>query len=86
MPALRLGFFLTAGESSLRSREFPGMSIIDDDQSLETLTGVANKMGLKDENRRLVLVPEGPVSWVSANSHIRVTVLKHPSLKCIRYM
>ncbi|KAI3322851.1 hypothetical protein HD806DRAFT_544884 [Xylariaceae sp. AK1471] len=75
IPALQLGFFLAAGESSLRSREFPGMSI-DDDQSLGTLTGFANKMILKDENRRLVLVPEGPVSWVSAKGHIRVTVSK----------
>ncbi|RYC61027.1 hypothetical protein CHU98_g5182 [Xylaria longipes] len=75
VPALRLGFFLTAGESSLRSREFPGMSI-DDDQSLGTLTGFANKMVLKDESCRLVLVPEGLVSWVSANGHIRVTVSK----------
>lgn len=75
MPALQLSFFLTAGESSLRSREFPGMSI-DNDQSLGTLTGFANKMILKDENRRLVLVPEGPVSWESANDYIRVTVVK----------
>ncbi|KAI1749778.1 hypothetical protein F4782DRAFT_533039 [Xylaria castorea] len=75
IPVLRLGFFLAAGEPRLRSREFPGMSI-DDDQSLGTLTGFANKMILKDENRRLVLVPEGRVSWIPANGHIHVTVLK----------
>ncbi|KAI0547073.1 hypothetical protein F4679DRAFT_598040 [Xylaria curta] len=75
IPALRLGFCLESGGSSLRSREYPGMSI-DEDQSLGTLTGFANKIILKDENRRLVLVPEGPVSWVSATGHIRVTVSK----------
>lgn len=75
MPALQLGFFLTAGESSLKSREFPGMSI-DSDQSLGTLTGFANKLILKYENRRLILVPEGLVSWESSNDHIRVRVRK----------
>ncbi|TGJ81237.1 hypothetical protein E0Z10_g7524 [Xylaria hypoxylon] len=80
LPALRLGFFLTTGESSLRSREFPGMSI-DSDQSLTTLTGFANKLILKGENLRLVLVPEGQVSWESANGHIHVTILKASIIK-----
>ncbi|KAI0506704.1 hypothetical protein F5B22DRAFT_639075 [Xylaria bambusicola] len=78
LPALRLGFSLTAGKSSLRSREFPGMAI-DGDQSIGTLTGLLNKLILKDHNRRLILVPEGQVSWVSANGHIQVTVSK-PSI------
>ncbi|KAI0188207.1 hypothetical protein EV127DRAFT_513230 [Xylaria flabelliformis] len=75
IPALRLGFFLEAGGSNLRSREYLGMSI-DEDQHLGTLTGFANKIVLKDEKRRLVLVPEGPVSWVPSTGHIRVTVSK----------
>ncbi|KAI1118430.1 hypothetical protein F5Y14DRAFT_264197 [Nemania sp. NC0429] len=75
LPAIQLGFFLTAGKSALRSREFPGMSI-DNDQSLGTLTGFANKMILTNGTRRLVLVPEGPVSWTSTNNRIRVTVSK----------
>ncbi|KAI0199126.1 hypothetical protein F4808DRAFT_433446 [Astrocystis sublimbata] len=75
LPALRLGFFLTAGEPNLRSREFPGMSV-DDDQFLATLVGFANKMILKDKNHRLVLVPEGEVTWEPANGHIHVMVSK----------
>ncbi|KAI1428155.1 hypothetical protein F5Y12DRAFT_790732 [Xylaria sp. FL1777] len=75
IPALRLGFLLTLGESNLRSREFRGMSL-DDDQSLGTLIGFKNKLILKHEDRRLVLVPEGKVSWESDNDHIRVTVTK----------
>ena len=75
LPALQLGFLFTAGESSLRSREIPGMSI-DNDQSIGTLTGFANKLVLKDGERRLVLLPEGRVSWTSNNGHIRVTVSK----------
>ncbi|KAI0970201.1 hypothetical protein F4678DRAFT_462427 [Xylaria arbuscula] len=75
IPMLRLGFFLALGESKLRSREFRGMSV-DEDQSLGTLIGFANKLILKQENRRLVLVPEGLVSWSSGNGngHIQVTV------------
>ncbi|KAI1307733.1 hypothetical protein F5Y03DRAFT_114674 [Xylaria venustula] len=80
IPMLRLGFFLTSGESKLRSREFRGMSV-DDDQSLGTLIGFANKLILKHKNRRLVLVPEGLVSWSSGNGngHIRVKISR-PSI------
>ncbi|KAJ8131228.1 hypothetical protein O1611_g2397 [Lasiodiplodia mahajangana] len=80
IPKLRLGFFLPSDKSNLQSREFPGMSI-DDDQSVGTLIGFTNKIVLKDENRRLVLVPEGPVFWASANDHIRVTVSKASIVK-----
>ncbi|KAI0536541.1 hypothetical protein GGR58DRAFT_528215 [Xylaria digitata] len=80
MPALQLGFFLTMGESNLRSREFRGMSI-DGDQSLGTLTGFVNKMVLKDGNGRLVLMPEGPVSLgIYQWPHTCYGFLKHPSL------
>ncbi|KAI1437155.1 hypothetical protein GGR50DRAFT_115572 [Xylaria sp. CBS 124048] len=78
IPALRLGFFLTSGQSTLRSREFPGMSV-DTDQRLGTLVGFFNKLVLKtdkDDSRRLVLVSEGRVSWSPAHGHINVTVSK----------
>ncbi|KAI0428953.1 hypothetical protein F5Y09DRAFT_357310 [Xylaria sp. FL1042] len=79
IPALRLGFFLTLGESNLRSREFRGMSV-DGDQSLGTLIGFTNKLILKHEHRRLALVPEGPVSWESDNDHIRVMIVSKASI------
>ncbi|KAI1763802.1 hypothetical protein GGR53DRAFT_466937 [Hypoxylon sp. FL1150] len=75
IPALRLGFFLTSGKSDLRSREFRGLSV-DGDQSLGTLIGFANKLILRRGSQRLVLVPEGPVSWQSVRGHIRVMVSK----------
>ncbi|KAI1175689.1 hypothetical protein F4777DRAFT_549550 [Nemania sp. FL0916] len=78
IPALQLGFYLSPGGSMVRSREFRGMSI-DNDQSLGTLIGFSNKLILKDSNRRLVLVPEGLVSWQPDHNHIRITVAK-PSL------
>ncbi|KAI1822778.1 hypothetical protein F4861DRAFT_371113 [Xylaria intraflava] len=80
IPALRLGFFLNSGQSSLQSRDFPGMRV-DDSQSLGTLIGFANKLILKDDSRRLVLVPEGPVSWESAGGHIKVVVSKESITK-----
>ncbi|KAI1283285.1 hypothetical protein F5Y07DRAFT_408682 [Xylaria sp. FL0933] len=73
IPALRLGFFLTLGETNLESREFRGLSI-DDDQALGTLIGFKNRLILRSENRRLVLLLEGAVSWQSRNGHIQVQV------------
>ncbi|KAI3342590.1 hypothetical protein F4824DRAFT_113897 [Ustulina deusta] len=75
IPALQLGFFLNLGESNLRSREFRGM-LVDSDQSLGTLIGLINKLILKRGNQRLVLVPEGEVSWKPDNGHVRVMVEK----------
>ncbi|KAI1366807.1 hypothetical protein F5Y08DRAFT_112758 [Xylaria arbuscula] len=75
LPTLRLGFSLCPGESCLRSREFPGMSI-DSDQSLGTLIGFANKLVLRSGSCRLVLLPEGQVSWASNNGHVNVTIEK----------
>ncbi|KAI0818346.1 hypothetical protein GGR55DRAFT_694556 [Xylaria sp. FL0064] len=80
IPALRLGFFLAPGESHLRSREFRGMSV-DDDQSLGTLIGFTNKLLLKHEHHRLALVPEGLVSWESDHGHVRVMVSKASIIK-----
>ncbi|KAI1266298.1 hypothetical protein F5Y18DRAFT_435235 [Xylariaceae sp. FL1019] len=75
IPLLQLGFLLRQGELDLRSREFRGMWI-DHDQSLGTLIGFTNKMILKDHNRRLVLVPEGEISWASKDDHTCVYVSK----------
>ncbi|KAI0007682.1 hypothetical protein F4779DRAFT_591005 [Xylariaceae sp. FL0662B] len=80
LPVLRLGFFLTSGESNLKSREFRDMSV-DSDQSLGTLVGFTNKLVLRHDSHRVVLVPEGPVSWVSASGHIRVMVSKASIVK-----
>ncbi|KAI2625249.1 hypothetical protein GGS21DRAFT_314838 [Xylaria nigripes] len=80
IPTLRFGFFLASGESSLRSREFPGM-VVDGDQSLGTLVGFTNKLILRDHDCRLLLVPEGPVSWRPVDDHTKVEISKTSIVK-----
>ena len=75
IPRLRLEFSLQSGCSSIQSRQYRGMSI-DADQSLETLVGLQNKLVLVHETSkdRLVLVPEGTVSWDRDGDHVAVNI------------
>lgn len=86
LPKIRLGFYLKLKESSIQSRQFRGMSI-DPDQSLGTLTGLYNKIILKDKkqgNRRLI-VPEGPVRHQIRDGHVRVHIDKTSASKAHAY-
>ncbi|KAF8860560.1 hypothetical protein BDZ45DRAFT_800719 [Acephala macrosclerotiorum] len=86
LPKIQLGFSLKLKESSIQSRQFRGMSI-DPDQSLGTLTGLYNKLILKDErqgNRRLI-IPEGPVSHQISDGHVRVVIDKTFASKAHAY-
>ena len=60
IPSLRIGFTLERGLSILRSREFPGMQV-DEDQSLGTLVGFQNKLliGSQHTDDQKVLLLEG---------------------------
>ncbi|KAE8334599.1 hypothetical protein BDV24DRAFT_170024 [Aspergillus arachidicola] len=75
IPRLRLGFDLQSGNSSIHSRQYRGLSI-DTDQSLGTLVGLQNKLILvsKDYQERVVLIPEGTVSWEKERHHMRVEI------------
>ena len=75
LPKLELGFSLRTGTSSLHSREFRGMTI-DDDQSMQALTGFSSKLLLSPQTggQRMVLVAEGPVSCAPADGHVKATV------------
>lgn len=75
IPRLRLEFSLRSGCSSIRSRQYRGMSI-DADQSLDTLVGLQNKLVLVHETSqdRLVLVSEGNVSWNKNGDHVAVQI------------
>ncbi|KAK3721140.1 hypothetical protein LTR37_003430 [Vermiconidia calcicola] len=77
---LQLGFSLEPGSVAVQSREFRGMSV-DEDQSLGTLVGFSNKLLLRSatHTKRMVLLPEGRVSYKATGSHVRVTVDK-PSI------
>lgn len=75
IPRLRLNYSLQSGFSSIRSRQYRGM-YIDADQSLDTLVGLRNRLILVHESShdRLILVPEGAVSWNKANGHVAVHI------------
>lgn len=75
IPRLRLSYSLQSGFSCIRSRQYRGMCI-DADQSLDTLVGLRNKLILVHETSqdRLVLVPEGAVSWNKDDDHVAVHI------------
>ncbi|KAJ5358297.1 hypothetical protein N7541_005455 [Penicillium brevicompactum] len=75
LPRLCLEFSLQPRSSSIRSRQYLGMSV-DNDQSLDSLIGQSSKIilaGLTSRNR-LVLIPEGRVSYAKAQDHVCVGV------------
>lgn len=75
IPRLRLNFSLQAGHSSIRCRQYRGMSI-DTNQSLGTLVGLHNKLVLIHDNDhdRKILIPEGNVSWEKSGEHVVVRI------------
>ena len=87
LPRLQLDFHLKSRESSLHSRQFRGM-VIDPDQSLGSLFGLRNKLMLKDENdgSRLVILPEGHVSYEKNGDHVRVIINKDSAVKAHAYV
>ncbi|KAF2653745.1 hypothetical protein K491DRAFT_780118 [Lophiostoma macrostomum CBS 122681] len=65
LPRRRLDFHFTQGGSKIHSHQYQGM-IIDSDQRIGTLAGLATKLILKHEwgrEDRLVLIPEGTVRY-----------------------
>ena len=77
LPRRRLGFHYTPGESKIYSHQYQGM-IIDTDQQLGALYGLATKLILKHERGvedRLVLIPEGNVAYsTTSTSHVSVSI------------
>jgi hypothetical protein len=74
MPRLQLGFVLRAGSDQLYSRQFRGM-YVDPLQGIGALVGLKSKLVLRDpQNRRKVLLPDGPPAWVSSQGHIQVSI------------
>ncbi|KAI6110733.1 hypothetical protein EDD17DRAFT_1828231 [Pisolithus thermaeus] len=79
LPRYGLSFFIN-DDRELECRHPRGM-VYDECQSTGTLIGLASKLVLRpnansagDDARRLVLVPEGDVSFVGQGDHVRVTI------------
>ncbi|KAK4892491.1 hypothetical protein LTR27_008955 [Elasticomyces elasticus] len=76
MPDLQLSFVLKAGDSNIRSKEFPTM-YVDPDQSLGTLIGLENMLLLRDERgTRMLLILGGMISHSCNGDHTRVSIQK----------
>ncbi|KAJ5556707.1 hypothetical protein N7494_000622 [Penicillium frequentans] len=82
----QLEFTLPPGSSDLQSRQHPGM-LIDNDQSLDSLFGLQNKLLLIEPQSkdRVLLIPEGGVSWSKEDGHVRVAISSQPEAKLHAY-
>ncbi|KAF2490220.1 hypothetical protein BU16DRAFT_470287 [Lophium mytilinum] len=75
LPRLNLDFALSADMSTLESKQFRGY-MIDDDQTVGTMTGLKNKLVLSnlDSSKRCIIIPYGKVSCVKNSNHVDVTI------------
>ena len=77
LPRRRLGFRYAPGESKVHSHQYQGM-IIDTNQGIGTLSGLANKLILKHERAvedRLALIPEGSAHYSrTRKGHVFVSI------------
>lgn len=77
LPRRRLGFRYAPGESRIYSYQYKGM-VIDTDQRMGTLSGLATVLILKYEQgveHRLALIPEGDVTYSTTTmGHVSVSI------------
>ena len=75
LPRLKLDFFSKKGTLQLESKQYRGM-FVDGNQSLDTFTGLVNKLVLrgKDDSSRIVIIPYGEVAYARESAHVRVDV------------
>ncbi|KAI1674179.1 DUF3638 containing protein [Pyrenophora tritici-repentis] len=77
LPRRRLGFRYVPGDSRIYSHQYKGM-VIDTDQRIGTLSGLATILILKYEQgveNRLALIPEGDVTYSTTKmGHVSVSV------------
>ncbi|KAJ5117788.1 hypothetical protein N7448_011420 [Penicillium atrosanguineum] len=80
LPRLRLEFMLKSQTSAIQSRQYPGMSV-DSNQALGSLIGLRNTLLLtnRDAGDRVVLIPEGALSWDRDGNHVRVEISWQPA-------
>ena len=86
LPRLQLVFNYMASTSSIESKQFRGMSI-DPNPSIGTLVGLRNKLILKHKNHehRLLIIPQGNVTFQADGDHVRVNIDKDSATKAHAY-
>lgn len=70
-----LDFYKKSGDSELVSKQFRGM-FVDEDQNIGTFTGLVNKLVLRsrDKSRRIVIIPNGDISFTPHDGHVEVNI------------
>ncbi|KAL3419433.1 hypothetical protein PVAG01_09655 [Phlyctema vagabunda] len=74
LPRMKLDFYLKDTASSVESKQFRGM-VVDNCQSFGALTGLVNKLVLRDIGglSRCVVVPQGHISFRPNGHHVKVS-------------
>ncbi|OKL60912.1 hypothetical protein UA08_03562 [Talaromyces atroroseus] len=86
LPSIDLQFYVHPGEQVIYARQYPGM-VIDDNQSLGTLVGLRSRLLLTNQKgSRLLIVPEGDVTWEAYQGHINVYVDKRSMIRSHSYL
>lgn len=85
LPRLQLDFHLEYQGSEIQSRQYRGMCV-DPHQQIGTLVGLSSKLLLKGANgERLVLIPEGSVTYSKTVDHVNVCVGEGTVIKMHAY-
>jgi hypothetical protein len=79
LPRVQLSFFVEQGGIQIQSRQFRGF-YVDPDQEFGTLIGLQNKLVCKNDKRgtnRIIIIPDGKVTYRKTESHILVNISRH---------
>ncbi|KAI9896164.1 hypothetical protein N3K66_008336 [Trichothecium roseum] len=87
LPRMHLGFKVVKGEATVRSKEFRGMSI-DDDQITGALVGLKSKLIINDKtagNKRIIIIPAGEELHKRVAGHTEVHISPNTVTKAYAY-
>ncbi|KAJ9492030.1 hypothetical protein VN97_g1201 [Penicillium thymicola] len=86
LPRLRMEFILPQRSTSIQCRQYPGM-LIDAKQACNSLVGLRNKLFLvnPDSRHRIILIPEGDISWSKTEDHVHINVIWQPEAQLHAY-
>lgn len=87
LPRMHLGFKVVKGEATVRSKEFSGMSI-DNDQTTGALVGLKSKLVINDKtagNKRMIIIPAGEELHKRVAGHTEVHIKPDTVTKAYAY-
>ncbi|TEY33340.1 hypothetical protein BOTCAL_0677g00030 [Botryotinia calthae] len=83
LPRFNIDFYRTEDDCQLASKQFRGMSV-DENQNIGTFTGLVNKLVLcnGDKSRRIVIIPDGEISFTPHAGHVKVSISPRSKTCC----